>query len=609
METSTLYLSTHAESEINFTRSEQLNDSLWSQILSWWEGEGVVQVSPNCFRVSLSVFLQRIAWLRLAKNQLGVTVSRTPEVDDLVRRARQVSEKFQDFASGQFVSSNAEIPSAILRRQLTDEQIHNIKRLISLPNGANFSVPGAGKTTTQLVVWKILFNQGSVGPLLVICPQSAFESWEDEAKKTFVDPPALEIFDRTQAISDCEVLVVNYEQLEREATLERITSWVARKRCHVVLDEAHRVKGGARSVRWNACRRVIEGATRVDLLTGTPMPQGYEDLRNLLTLSWPQLPPSHLSESRLRLLRRNGVFVRTTKSELGLPPLTPPFIIQLDPGELQWEIYSALRRSYAGKFALGTRDSNYFGQRGRAIMTLLASATNPGLLLRSQSEESYLDLHWPPQQIAQSASLMEVVENYAALEIPPKYQWLLRFVKEKHSEGQKVLVWSNFIGNLLAIEKLLRKFNPALVFGSTATADRKTEIERFRNDPGCSVLLSNPQTLGEGISLHHECHTAVYVDRSYNAGLFLQSIDRIHRLGLPAEQSTEIYILETKDTIDQRVRGRLEVKTRRLAQALEDPDLQLLNQTEELEPNGLSALISLDDEDFRDLLVHLNHGE
>ena len=48
-----------------------------------------------------------------------------------------------------------------------------------------------------------------------------------------------------------------------------------------------------------------------------------------------------------------------------------------------------------------------------------------------------------------------------------------------------------------------------------------------------AVLLANPQAMSEGISLHLECHDAIWLDRTYNAGQYLQGIDRIHRLGPP----------------------------------------------------------------------------
>ena len=62
---------------------------------------------------------------------------------------------------------------------------------------------------------------------------------------------------------------------------------------------------------------------------------------------------------------------------------------------------------------------------------------------------------------------------------------------------------------------------------------RESELGRFRSESDCLVLLANPAALGEGVSLHETCNDAIYLERTFNAGQYLQSLDRIHRLGLP----------------------------------------------------------------------------
>ena len=98
------------------------------------------------------------------------------------------------------------------------------------------------------------------------------------------------------------------------------------------------------------------------------------------------------------------------------------------------------------------------------------------------------------------------------------------------------------------------------------------------------------------------------MDRSYNAGHYLQSLDRIHRLGLPVDQETSIHILSTKETIDQRVGIRLEQKIERLSDALKDEGLikSSLPDEELILPN---ELLGIDKFDLDDLLSHLTEDE
>ena len=66
------------------------------------------------------------------------------------------------------------------------------------------------------------------------------------------------------------------------------------------------------------------------------------------------------------------------------------------------------------------------------------------------------------------------------------------------------------------------------------------------------MLVTNPQTLAESVSLHSVCHDAVYFDYSYNLVHLLQSKDRIHRLGLPDDQKTRYYFMREKFMRDGR---------------------------------------------------------
>ena len=66
---------------------------------------------------------------------------------------------------------------------LTDFQRRDVGKLIELSHGANFSVPGAGKTRATLALFDARRRFGVVNRLLVVCPKSAFESWQFEAQE------------------------------------------------------------------------------------------------------------------------------------------------------------------------------------------------------------------------------------------------------------------------------------------------------------------------------------------------------------------------------------------------------------------------------------------
>lgn len=135
-------------------------------------------------------------------------------------------------------------------------------------------------------------------------------------------------------------------------------------------------------------------------------------------------------------------------------------------------------------------------------------------------------------------------------------------------------------------------------------ATRESELRRFRIDDDCRVLLANPAAMSEGVSLHHVCHDAIYVERTFNAGQYLQSIDRIHRLGLAPGTETRITFLVSRGTIDETVDDRVRVKAERLASMLSDANLVTMALPDE---EAYGSWVDADD--LEALLVHLGRGD
>ncbi|MGQ0618073.1 MAG: hypothetical protein ACT4PW_13980, partial [Acidimicrobiia bacterium] len=117
-------------------------------------------------------------------------------------------------------------------------------------------------------------------------------------------------------------------------------------------------------------------------------------------------------------------------------------------------------------------------------------------------------------------------------------------------------------------------------------------IHKFR-----SYLLANPAAMSEGVSLHHQCHDAIYVDRTFNAGQYLQSVDRIHRLGLAPGTETRISFLVCRDTVDETVDDRIRTKAECLSVMLSDASLVTMALPDEeaygewVEPDDLDVLL------------------
>ena len=133
-----------------------------------------------------------------------------------------------------------------------------------------------------------------------------------------------------------------------------------------------------------------------------------------------------------------------------------------------------------------------------------------------------------------------------------------------------------FVGTMQKITTTLQEMgiNTTLIYGATPKEEREEMINNFRTGTA-QVLVSNPNTLGESISLHQTVHDAVYFEYNFNLTFMLQSRDRINRLGLPHDQYTRYYyLMTTGDTahmsfIDQAVYHRLKDKEQTMLEAID----------------------------------------
>lgn len=220
---------------------------------------------------------------------------------------------------------------------------------------------------------------------------------------------------------------------------------------------------------------------------------------------------------------------------------------------------------------LQTEDRQKLKQWRKAKMVrLLQAASNPTLLNR-YSEEFEI-----PPLTTDGSSLIEVIEKYSLFgEVPAKFEVAIELVKKLLSEGKKVLLWTTFIHNIKMLEKSLSGINYYTIHGAIPKDDnedldnRERRIHEFKTIDKPSLLIANPAACAESISLHEVCHDAIYLDRSFNCGQFIQSMDRIDRISETPKQAT-YHILIAKNTIDETIDNRLIDKHMTMIRVLED---------------------------------------
>lgn len=309
------------------------------------------------------------------------------------------------------------------------------------------------------------------------------------------------------------------------------------------------------------------------------MPQSSSDLVSQLNFLWPgQGLGMQISGGKPPREVLGSLYVRTTKEELGLPARYTHFH-QVGMGQGQLALYSLVRSESLRQLSNIRSGAIDFTGARKSVMRLLQLSSNPLLALRAITSDI---------TGINSGLVDQVVEDGPS----PKMLAVAAKARELAQHGRKSVIWTIFTDTIEQMLLMLADLNPVALYGAVPSGNasdpetREGRLRRFHLDNDCMVMIANPAAAGEGISLHTVCHEALYLDRSYVSTHFLQSIDRIHRLGLDTNEITNVHIFQTRapqglGCIDHSVSRRLATKVRAMQQLLDDRDLHQIALDEE----------------------------
>ena len=538
----------------------------------------------------------------------------------------------KDFKNGIFKKSHFNefkrfLVTKIRNGELKEHQIKAAYHLYLVNNGANFSVPGSGKTSVVLSVYEKLKEEGRVNVLFVVGPVSCFGPWKFEFKETLGRIPTQKLLAGgnklirkneyfANNINKAELYLTTFQTLINDQI--EINTLFSQKgiKVFLVIDEAHYIK--QINGNWaNAVLNISKHSKFRCILTGTPIPKSFSDVFNMFDFLWPNNEPIE-SSSRIKLQSLESsnkvedakvilnekigpLFYRVRKNDLGLMPAIFHKPIVLTMNKYEQIIYDAIEkqiRNYSHDDYLSNIDLVKRLKRGRIIR--LRQCTSYTYLINKVID------NYDENLLKNDKNLHHILREYDSLELPSKLQFLTIKVEELLKQKQKVVIWTNFVGT---IEKLKIYFNKKLGIYSKSisgqTPIEQTSIkdeftrekikdeftrEKIRDEfvdakSGLDVLIANPAACAESISLHKTCHHAIYYDLSYNCAQYLQSLDRIHRVGGSEHVEANYYFLQYKNSIDQDILRNLLKKEKRMSSIIDQDfsiySLDLLDDKED----------------------------
>lgn len=480
-----------------------------------------------------------------------------------------------------------------LKRSLRPLQMWGAFHLCMMNKAANFSVPGTGKTSIVYGAYGFLSSseKNEVSKVVVIGPKSSFLAWKDEFVANFGSKRELNyydihenafntkgrVFDLRYQSGDKNLILINYESM---GSLETVLNEIIDESTLLVFDEVHKVKA-IDGERAKVALRISQNTKYKVVLTGTPIPNGYIDIYNMFNILYHDEYNDHFGYNHSDLYNPSDEMIkeindkiypfycRATKKDLCIPLPDPDIIIESYMTDDELELFKLIYIKLS---------KNVF----ELYIRLIQASTNPELLYDAIDSHELGELFPEISEIDNEGFLstegmfedMRMLIN--KIGNTSKFKQGIDIIGQLVDEKKPVLVWSLFVKNIVKIERILSEkgYKVKIIDGSVPLEDREAIIKEFKTG-SIDVLVTNPNTMAESVSLHTICHDAVYFEYNFNLTHMLQSRDRINRLGLPTNQYTRYYYLMLEsnhikyNSIDRKIYNRLKEKEAIMLEAIE----------------------------------------
>ncbi|MCD1260035.1 DEAD/DEAH box helicase [Paenibacillus athensensis] len=418
---------------------------------------------------------------------------------------------------------------------------------------------GLGKTIQWITyLLSVKEHEQPDAPALLICPTSVLGNWQMELKRfapslrvhLHYGPQRLKGEDFREAAKDADLVLTSYTLSHLDEAELGSLAWNS-----ICLDEAQNIKN-AYTKQASAIRR-LNGYHRI-ALTGTPIENRLTELWSIFDFA----NPGYLGTIREFTHRYVNAIERTRDPETirKVQRLIQPFLlrrvkkdpaIQLDlPEKNEFKTFVSLTAEQ------GSLYENYI-QDMFDRLEKLSMMERRGLILAALTKLKQVCNH--------PALLLKEGPGAPWAGRSNKLERLLEMVQELRQEGDKCLIFTQFVETGLLLQRVLQEElgEPVLFLnGSTSKTGRDEMIARFQDaalppEEQRSVFLLSLKAGGIGLNLTAANHV-FHFDRWWNPAVENQATDRAFRIG--QTRHVQVHKLVTLGTLEERIDEMIERK-------------------------------------------------
>ena len=382
-------------------------------------------------------------------------------------------------------------------------------------------------------------------PTLIVAPGTLVYNWQREIEKFTPNASYIIINGNKEAreallkdISRYEFVITSYPLLRRDISLYRDIEF-----SYCFIDEAQYIKN-PKTMNAISVKRI--NAKHKFALTGTPIENSIMELWSIFDF----IMPGYLKSAREFRGRFEGSL---NDSEISgtLRDIIRPFVLRRMKSEVLHELPEKIETTM---FAELSKEQKGLYQ----ALVAIAREEAAGVLRERGGRMTILTSLLRLRQICDHPMLY----NQTASSESGKLNLLMQIVRDAHSLGRRILIFSQFRTMLDIIEDTLSKanFRTFTINGHVPINERIDICEKFNSGEG-DVILVSLKAGGTGINLTG-ADMVIHFDPWWNPAVMDQATDRAYRIG--QMRSVQVIKLATQGTIEEKILG-LESKKRDLA--------------------------------------------
>lgn len=396
---------------------------------------------------------------------------------------------------------------------------------------------GLGKTL-QTLCWLEALRKKEKKPALVICPASVLHNWRREAERFTPEMKVLVLesgaarHNLRKQIPEYDLIVTNYAILRRDLAALQKFDFKA-----IILDEAQYIKNPSAQVTQSV--KQLKATQRL-ALTGTPLENRLLDLWSIVDFVQPAYLGTQGNFTEAYEPRGADAALAQKLARKRLSAKLRPIMLRRLKKQVAQDLPDRIEERR--DCPLGEEQRKlYLAELRRSREQIMQTVQNQGLA------KSKIHVLAALTRLRQICCHPQLVGNNTP---SGKTETLFELLEPLMEEGQKVLVFSQFVQmlKLLEVECQQRQMTTYMLTGETK--NRQDVVNGFQNDPNPSIFLLSLKAAGTGLNLTTASYVVLY-DPWWNPAVEAQAIDRSHRIG--QTRTVNAYRLITPGTVEEKI--------------------------------------------------------